>query len=201
MERELRADNYERAANLAAAMLRDDVSLRGDAWSLAVTGYVSSMIELGRSADVVDFFETLRPGIATPGYELDSFKDFLMQFAMIHALVESGDLDRSEAVLIPLEAAADAAFPRWRDDAGILAWIALMMGETADASRLALTDLSASFADQLDYELMYRHTAWLRRLSADPDIAERLAELDEEKLAAAEDVRATLNERMVSANQ
>ena len=200
LERALRADSYERAVPIAAAMLSDGVEDRGEAFSLAVAGYVSSMIELGRAGEVIDFFETLRPGISTPGYPLEDFKDFMMQFMMTLAIAETGDAVAARAVLDPLEAIADRAAPGWRDDAGLLATIALMKGDPAGAADNALTDLSSPLADQLDWELKYRHMSWAKPLLDDPAIATRLEELDAERQSAAEDIRAMLDAQLVTAN-
>ena len=200
LERQLRVDNFERAALLAEAIIRDDLENRGEAYSLAITGYVSSMIELGRADRVPPFLESVKPGIGSPRYQPNDTRDLLIQFMLAMALLQAGPDDTATAILESLTRHADRLAPGWRDDDDLMMTIAIAQGDREQAIERALADLGVPLVEQLDWELNYRHVAWVKPLLADKRIAARLAELDNEAEAAAEEVRAMLSAQSVDAD-
>ncbi len=192
LERRLRDDDFEQAAALAEAIIRDDLEDRGAAYTLALSGYVSSMIELGRAGEVAQFFESLYPGIGSADYRPRENRQLVMRFMLTLALPRAGAEEAAAVILASLERTADQTAPGWRDDDGLMAVVEIARGNREPAIERALKDLSAPLAEHLDWELSYRHLAWTKPLLEDERIANRLAELDEEKAAAADDVRVML---------
>ena len=195
LERQLRESNYERAVLLAESFIRDNIENRGDAYNLALFSYVSAMIELGQAERVPEFFESVRPGISSPAYRAQDIKDMLMQFALVYALVQVGSVDVANTVLATMTDVADAAAPGWRDNPRVQMMLAIAHGEMDAAAEHALADLARPLSKQLDWELTYRHYAWVRPVLADERVARRLGELDAEVEAAREDVLQMLGNR------
>ncbi|MFQ5982373.1 MAG: tetratricopeptide repeat protein, partial [Woeseiaceae bacterium] len=127
--RHLREDNFERAVIVAEAIIRDDLEDRGGAYSIAVSGYVSSMIELGRADKVGEFFESIKPGIGTVGYQPQSFKESILQFMLVLALVHIGSIDTANQLLEPLLTLADQSIPDWRENNRLMMWTAIAQGD------------------------------------------------------------------------
>lgn len=195
LERQLRAGNYERAALLAEAMLRDEVENRGDAFNLAVMAYVSSMIELGRENRVAEFFDSLHPGIAQEGYVPQNIRELVLQFSLVHAVVRSGEVERAERMVAGMIPAADAGAPGWRDNAEVRMMLAIAQGDEDAAIEYALEDLDQPLAEHMGWEIVYRHTAWVKPLLSDGRLAARIERFDELTAAAARDVAAMLAKR------
>jgi len=195
LERQIRADNYERVSMLAEAMIRDNVENRGDAYNMALFSYVNSMIDLGQAGRVPEFLESLRPGITSPDYRARDVKDMIMQFALVHALLEVGSVDTANRMLTTMVEVADAAAPGWRDDDEVQMLLAIARGEIDTAIEHAIADLSEPLSNQLDWEIMYRHNAWVRPVLKDERVAKRLRELDAEVDEAGRDVLEMLARR------
>ena len=192
LERQLRAGNHERAVIAAQSIIRDNLDDRGGAFSLAVAGYVSSMIELGEAGKVGEFFESLRPGITNPGYIPTGIKDVLIQFVIVHALNDAGSVERAADLLERTVSFGDRVAPGWRDDAYIQATIAIAEGDTGRAVERALADLDNPLGRNMNWRMNYRIFAWFRPLLDSSKLAARLAELDEETERAATAVRIML---------
>ena len=77
--------------------------------------------------------------------------------------------------------------------------VAIAQGDQDAAIQYALDDLSRPLSEQLDWDLRYRHLAWVKPLLRNDRIASRLAELEVETQAAAEKVSAMLVARGVEA--
>ena len=121
--------------------------------------------------------------------------------ALALALVAEGVQDTAAEILGEWARFADASLPGWRDDAGLMATIALIGADRNAAIDHALADLNEPLSEQLDWELNYRHMAWAKPLLADERIATRVAELDAETRAAADDVRTMLSMQIVSVSR
>jgi TolB-like protein len=196
--RHLRADHYERAAILAEQMIRDDLENRRGVFDIAVSGYVSSMIELDKPERVAEFFESVRPGITSVDYEPQSTNDTSMQFFLIMALQESGAFDSANAILEQLIAIADNMVPGWQDNDYTMAVVSLARGDREAAIEYALEDLEDPLGRQLgqaDWNYKYQHIAWMKPLLKDERIAERIAELEALTKDAAIEVRGMLAAR------
>lgn len=195
LERHIRADSYERVVLLAEVMIRENIENRGDAYSFALFGYVNSMIELGQPERVPEFFESIRPGITSPDYRAQDVKDMIMQFALVHALLEAGSVDAANNILTTMVEVADAAAPGWRDDDEVQMLLAIARGQVDTAIEHALADLAKPLSEQLDWEITYRHNTWVRPVLEDERVARRIRELDAEVDAAGQDVLRMLERR------
>ena len=196
LERHLQADNYERAAILAEEMLRDDIENRAGTFNVAVIGYVSSMIDLGKANAVADFFESLKPGISSTDYAPPGGDEMFMRFMLVQALVDIGSFETANEILNSVIAFADVAIPGWRDNDYAMAMVSLAQGDQEAAVEYALQDLDEPLGTQLNWSSNYQHIAWMKPLLKDEQIAKRIAELEVETLAAADEVRVLLAEQL-----
>ncbi len=191
----LRGNNYERAVSLAADMIRGGVDNRNGAFNIAVTGYVTSMIELDKADSVAGFFESMQPGISEPGYVPPSVNEAFMQFVLVQALVKAGAFDRANTILDSLVAYADIAIPNWRENNYAMVNVAIAQGDRDTAIEYALKDLEQPLNKQLNWDFNYRHIAWMKPLLKDERIAKRIGELEAQTLAAGNEVRIMLAEQ------
>jgi TolB-like protein/Tfp pilus assembly protein PilF len=189
LERHLLADNYERAVLLAEQMIRDEVENRRGAYDMAVSGYVSSMIELGQSERVAKFFESVQPGISSVDYQPRGARDSSMQFFLVMALLDSGAYEVANAKMETLIALADDVVPGWRDNHDTMAVVAVARGDRKAAIEHALEDMEESLGRRAGWNINYQHTAWMKPLLKDTRIAERIAELQALTQDAATEVR------------
>jgi tetratricopeptide (TPR) repeat protein len=195
LEKHLRADNYERAAILAESMVRDNVENRGDAFELAVVGYVSSMIELGNADTVAYFFESVKPGISAVGYVPPGRKEGTMRLMLVQALAHLGSLDTANLILDSLMALMDRGGTDWRDNDHVMATITAAQGDRESAIDYVLKDLDQPLGKQMGWSLGYQHWAWLKPLLTDARVAKRITELEVETQAAGDEVRVMLMEQ------
>jgi hypothetical protein len=68
-------------------------------------------------------------------------------------------------------------------------------GDQEAAVEYALQDLDEPLGTQLNWSLNYQHTAWMKPLLKDEQIAKRIAELEAETQAAGDEVRILLTEQ------
>lgn len=192
LERELRADRSERATVIAERMLLDDVSNRGNAYNMAVIGYASSMVELGRADRVATLFESVTPGVSGIEFQPGDFKQLIMRFTLLLAMTKDGGTEATDAMLDSVALFADVAAPGWRDDDYLMMSAALARGDGVAAIEHALADLAQPLAENLDWDLEFRHTAWVRPLFEDARLASRASVLEVEIATARDDVREML---------
>jgi len=192
LERHLHADNYERAAILAEEMLRDDIENRAGTFYVAVIGYVSSMIDLGRANAVAEFFESLKPGISSTDYNPPGGDEAFMRFMLVQAMMDVGSFETANEILNSLIAFADLAIPGWRDSDYVMATVAMAQGDEELAVEYALQDLDEPLGTQLDWSFNYLHVAWMKPLLKNEQIAKRIAELEAETQAAGDEIRVML---------
>jgi TolB-like protein/Tfp pilus assembly protein PilF len=196
LEQQIRANNHERAVTLAKDIINDDVENRGGAYSLAVRGYVSSMIQLGKADAVAEFFESVNPGITSSEYVPSELSEVFMQFMLVQALVDMGSYELSNKILTSILAFADRTLPDWRDDNEYtLAALSIAQGNTDAAIEYALKDLDQPFAKQRNWSLNYQKMAWFKPILKDKRVAQRIAELEIETQAAGDQIRAMLAEQ------
>ncbi len=195
LREQLRAENHERAALLAQDMILNGIDNRNGVFNIAVTGYVSSMIELGKADAVAGFFESVHPGISNPSYEPPSLNEAFIQFVLVQALVKAGAFDAANAILESLITFADVAVPSWRDNEYVMATVAVAQGDQDAAIEYALKDLSQPFNEQMNWRANYQQVAWMKPLLKDERIALRVTELESETKAAGDEVRVMLAEQ------
>jgi TolB-like protein/Tfp pilus assembly protein PilF len=195
LSEQLRVSNHERAVLLAKDMILGGIDNRFGARNIAITGYVTSMIELGKADAVAGFFESVHPGISEPGYVPPSLNEAFMQFVLVQALVSAGAFDTANAILDSLIAFADTAIPNWRDNDYLMATVAVAQGDQEAAIEYALKDLSQPFNEQMNWSANYQQVAWMKPLLEDERIALRVTELEAETQAAGDEVRIMLAEQ------
>jgi len=196
LEQQLRANNHERAVTLAKDIIVDDIENRGGAYALAVRGYVSSMIQLGKADAVADFFESVYPGISSSDYVPTELSELFMQFMLVQALVDMGSYELSNQILASLLTFADKTVPNWREDNEYtLAALSIAQGNTEAAIEYALKDLEQPLARQRNWSLNYQKMAWFKPILKDERVAQRIAELEIETQAAGDQIRAMLAEQ------
>jgi tetratricopeptide (TPR) repeat protein len=178
LERHLLDDNYERAVVLAEQMIRDEIENRLGAFDIAVSGYVSSMIELGRPERVAEFFESVQPGITSIDYEPHGPIDSSMQFFLVMALLETGALESAHAKMEKVIELADKVIPDWRDNHDTMAVVSVAQGDREAAIQHALKDMEIPLGRRVSWSINYQHTAWMKPLLNDERIATRISELD-----------------------
>lgn len=150
------------------------------------------MIELGKANDVVDFFESLKPGISSGDYVPPSFNEIVIQVSLIQALVSMGSFDHANLLLNHLMSFADRAVPGWRDNDYTMANVSLMLGDRDAAIDYVLKDLNQPLGTQMNWRFNYQHIAWLKPLLREDRVAARVAELEIETDTAGDEVRAML---------
>jgi tetratricopeptide (TPR) repeat protein len=195
LEKHLRADNYEQAATLAEGMIRDNVENRGDAFDLAVVGYVSSMIELGKVDAVVDLFESLNPGISGIEYVPPGRKEGTMRLMVVQALVHLGSFDTANSILDSLMALMDRGGNQWRDNNYVMATIAAAQDDQESAIGYVLKDFDQPLGRHMGWSLNYQNLAWMKPLLKDARVAKRIAEREVETQEAGDEVRIMLLEQ------
>jgi len=189
IERQMHAENYERAILLAESMIRDDIDDRGGAWENALAAFVESKIELDDAADVPVFFESVIPGITSPVFEVREFKHQIMQFFLTIALVDIGAYDQANAIFDPLVEWFETNVPGFQDNHSAMMNIALFRGDTETAVEQALLDLEGPLGRNMGWRAPYETLSWLAPVTKDARLASRLAELNAQTLVAAEEVR------------
>jgi TolB-like protein/Tfp pilus assembly protein PilF len=194
LEKHLRADNYERAAILAESIIRDGVENRGGAFNMAVVGYVSSMIELGRTQAAAEFFESVNPGITSADYVPPGLNEVFIQFTLLHALLDMGSFETANAIGTKLKTLADQVVPGWRDDNYVMANVSIAQGDRDAAIEYTLKDLDQPLGKNLDWRFEYQHIAWMKPLLSDQRVANRIAELEVATQVAGDAVRVMLAE-------
>lgn len=200
LEKYLRTDSYERAAILAEGLVRDSVENRGDAFEIAVVGYVSSMIELDKADVVASFFESLKPGISGIEYVPMGRKEGTMRLVLVQALVQMGSFETANSILDSLMARMDTAGTDWRDNNYVMATIAAAQGDRESAIDYALKDFDQPLGRQMGWSFAYQHVAWLKPLLKDARVAKRIAELELETQAAGDEVRLMLMQQRAEKN-
>jgi TolB-like protein len=189
LERHLYAGNIERAVVLAETMIRDAIENRRGTFDAAVSAYVSSMIELGRSDQVSVFFESVRPGITSDGYEPRAPIDSSMQFFLVMALLDRGEFELANAKLDKVIAIADAVVPGWRSNHDTMAVVSIARGDHEAAIEHALKDMKHPLGRRANWRIVYQHMSWMKPLLSDERIVARISELESLTQKAAEEVR------------
>lgn len=189
LESHLYAGNHERIVSLAETMIRDAIENRRGTFDAAVSGYVSSMIELGRSEQVSVFFESVRPGITSDDFEPRAAVDSSMQFFLVMALLEMGEFDLANAKLDKVIAIADTVVPGWRNNHDTMAVVSIARGDREAAIAHALRDMKHPVGRRANWRINYQHMSWMKPLLSDERIVARIAELESMTQEAANEVR------------
>ena len=161
---------------------------------MAVVGYVSSMIELGRTQAATEFFESVNPGITSADYVPPGLNEVFIQFTLVHALLDMGSFETANAIGTKLTTLADQVFPAWRDDNYVMANVSIAQGDRDAAIEYTLKDLDQPLGKNLNWRFEYQHIAWMKPLLSDQQVANRMAELEAATQVAGDEVRVMLAE-------
>lgn len=193
LQSQIYANNHERVVTLAEQMLRDGLdNERGGAFTIALAGYVNSMMELGRSSAITPVFESIYPGISSADYKITGPSDFTMRFFQVLVWANAGDFDAVNSVIDSLFEYADRGVPGWRDDNYAMVNVSLALGDHEAAVDYAIKDLSQPYSKIRNWQFGYRKAAWLSSVTKDERVAPLLQELEQETRRAADEVRAML---------
>jgi hypothetical protein len=161
-------------------------------WSYFFTAMVfaSTMKELGRTDEMMEVFEDIRPGITSLDYVADSLNDSALQYFAAMAIATTDQKEGSIDLLDNIVASWEKRFPGL-SMALLKAPIEMARGRAEMAVAVALEDLDSEF-DLLvawDWPLRYHHIYFFKALSEEPAVAERLAELEAEAKKGGEEIQ------------
>ena len=187
--------NVERARLLSRQMILDDIPNRHEAWTTAIQAYVASEFELGNAAGIPDTFESITPGISSPDFDAQGFRNRFKRFFIAVAFTNTGEYERANAINEPIAEWFETNTPGFEDNHGARSSIALVRGDIDTAVEQALLDLEKPLGRQLDWRINYMDAGWNSEVVNDSRVVSRLAELNAETMAAADEVRQFLAER------
>jgi len=196
--RQVMLGNYLGALEMSESMLRDDIEDRfGTYWS-AVMVFMSTMSEMGKTAEALAVLEELKPGVSSPDFRSGNWKEMALQYFAVLALAQSLPKEDTLSMLDAVVPRWDKSFPAWRYEAGLAAPIASARGQTDIAVELALSDLETGMAilsTNFGWGLfLYQYINDHKALALQPAVAERLNELEAEAREAGEDIWAYIVE-------
>ena len=176
---------------MSEAMLRSgDIEPRRWAYFFTAMVFASTMKELGRTDEMMEVFEEIRPGITSLNYAADSRIDLALQY---HAAMAIATTDQREGDFDLL----DNIVASWEKEflglslAPFKAPIEMARGRVEMAVAVALEDLDSEFhlLAAWDWPLRYHHIYFFKALSEEPAVAERLAELEAEAKKGGEEIQ------------
>jgi TolB-like protein/DNA-binding winged helix-turn-helix (wHTH) protein/Tfp pilus assembly protein PilF len=187
------ADLRERAET----MLIDRVENRVASVFAATMFYVHAKRQLGEIADVPEFVAQLSPHVVDPQQQLSLSRDYWLKLALIDALfILDPELAKEHATFA--DSYVRQAFPVFAREPRPRAALRVAMNQREEAIRIALDE------DLVRHEVargisgypsdIYRFFATLGSIADDPEIAARLAEIEQVQSADAENVRRLLIE-------
>jgi tetratricopeptide (TPR) repeat protein len=182
--------DHSRARELSETMLRDDIDNRRGAYKFALMAFLSAMSELDKLDEALTILEELRPGVSSPDFDPQTFKDQVLQYHAVLALAQRQSHQENLNMLDAIVPSWDESFPFWRNHPGIVAPITMARGQTNSAVELMLGDLDVGLAEfnQFDRQLPYQHISYYKALTFESPIAARLKELNEEAKKVGEQV-------------
>jgi len=179
------------ARALNEAFLRRDLTGRGTGRTLyhPLIAYVSASIDAGAAQDALTFIEQVFPGTTADEFVPDSRIEFYLQFWATVAWAHGRETNEVVARLDALAPRWGAAVPNWDRVSEYAVVVAFLRGDMEETSRMALEHLSSSSGYPL---FMYRYIYPMNIVAAQPAVAARLAEIDEEIRPRREALRAYL---------
>ena len=184
---------YERLLPVARGLLEDNAdNMRGGGFNIALGGYVTAMMHLGKTAEIEPYFESLRPGVGEPGFNITGGNDFMMRFVLAAVLSNQGEYDRANAILGELIEFADNVSPGWRDNDYAMMMVALIQGDEETAIKHAIADLDQPLGVNIGWQIDYQNDIVLRPVLKDRRVQERLKQLAVESEKAGKEVSGVL---------
>ena len=175
------AGDSEAAHNLAKAMLVEGQENRWGAATVALTVYISTAFELGKTESSLRLLGQLSPGVLDPSFDPQSTAEAQYRQCAILLLAS-----QNEGTALQTDIAADAD----RTDLDIA--LAIALGEEDSAVMMTLDSLSTGLTID-GYRLPYnrfRHLAILQPVASEPHVSSRLDEIDRQAARAADEIRA-----------
>jgi len=174
-------DDHTEAREMSESLLRDDIDVRGEAHSFAVTVFLSTMIEAGRIEETLAVLDELWPGVTSSDY-------------VVLAMSRSRPTEETLSALDKFTSGREetARFFLWPRNR---ASVAMARGQTEKAVQLALKSLEEGLelGDAIPYQI-FRYSEHLLALAEEPAVTARLAELDAEAKQAGEEISAYIKE-------
>ncbi|MBT8050860.1 MAG: tetratricopeptide repeat protein [Gammaproteobacteria bacterium] len=184
IDRALARDEPQRAIELAAGVIADQIENRRDAFGRAVFHYVDLMLSEGRGREAYEFFLSIRPDIGNDDSLPPDLHGFILTWASTAAMSGFASHETREQAWIRLRDHLDSLGFPWAEDPADPnhTWNYLMMGQNDKAVEHYLEyELNEPLANNLD-----RHRQPLYAVFApiyqDPRVAARL-EGDAERYA------------------
>jgi len=178
VQRAVARDEPQRAIELAAAAVTDQISMRRGAFDDSLFTYVDLMMQQNRAREAYDFQVSVRPEIVNFEQLAPDIQGVDMTWAAIALMSGFESFEHRKASWNQLSAQLEAAHLPWQQDPEdeYHVWNALMNGETKKAADLYLQyELSRPLAENLS-----RHNRPLQALYApvyeDPRVDAKLRE-------------------------
>ena len=189
--RQVIVGDHAGAREMSEAMLRSgDIEVRRGAYFFTAMVFASTMKELGRTDEMMEVFEEIRPGITSLSYAADSRIDSALQYHAVMAIATTDQTEGAFDLLDDIVASWEKEFPGL-SMAPFKAPIEMARGRVEMAVAIALDDLDSKM-DLLvawDWPLRYHHIYFFKALSEEPAVAERLAELEAEAKKGGEEIQ------------
>jgi len=189
--RQVIVGDYAGARDMSEAMLRSgDIEPRRWAYFFTAMVFASTMKELGRTDEMMEVFEDIRPGITSLNYAADSLIDSALQYYAAMAIATTDQREGAFDLLDDIVASWEKRFPGL-SMALLKAPIEMARGRAEMAVAVALEDLDSEFdmLEAWDWPLRYHHIYFFKALSEEPAVAERLAELEAEAKKGGEEIQ------------
>ncbi len=183
LRRSLLRNDHVQARDRSEAMLRDDINVHGNQYWWAAIVFISTMTELGETDEALAVLEELMPGVTSPDFQPENFKQQMLHYVAVLGLTESQSREETLRLLEAVVPRWDEAFPGWLQSRSMGTPIEMARGNTELAIELALVDLSI-FPDPFRYRYLY----FWKALAQEPAVAARLAEYDVETKRAGEEI-------------
>jgi tetratricopeptide (TPR) repeat protein len=176
-------NDFVQARDRSEAMLRDDRDVHGNRYWWAAIVFISTMAELGETDEALAVLEELMPGVTSPDFQPENFKQQMLYYIAVLGLTESQSREEALRLLEVVVPRLEETFPDWLQTRSMGTPIAMSRGNTALAVELALIGL-----DELPDPWPYRHLYYWKAVAQEPVVATRLAELDAEAKRAGEEI-------------
>jgi TolB-like protein len=184
------------ALTLSEELVRDRIQDRRGALHFSTMIYLSLMQNDGRLDEALANLERAFPGIQSQDFVPDSRTVSGVQFQVaVHRLLAGADRE-SVVDLDTIIAGVESRSSSFGALPGLKAAVRYVYGDMQEARRLALDDLDGrqSWLQAWDWPIRYRYVEVYKHLAADPAVAERLSELEQEVARAGREISAYVEE-------
>ena len=181
----------EQSRILTESFLRSESTARFSGFGSVVWAYVSVSIEAGKSQEALAVIEEIFPGSTAEDLVPTSMDEFFVQFWVTVAWAQGKETSEVVARLDELALLWDATDPDWRTWSTGSSTIAFLRGDLEEAARIAEERLRGNYGDSA---FRYHYLYPLNVIAAEPAVAARLAEIEEEIRPRREALQAYIEE-------